>query len=1740
MFGGTLNHEARFFADGYELSGVESVSLSYSNSSSILKPLGTKKGLTTSTGPTQKTLSLSRVLTYNDPILNYTGEAPLSGSIYYSDDHYGFESGYLVDYSLNCAVGAVPRVNCNFQIASEIKSGVNGNTSPQSHPVIDIPTQGSISITCDNSTTNRVVGFDYGVKLNRKAYLTVGSDDVVKVELIEPLEYTATVQLEVDDAFLQDSDKFFSLKEDKNVSLNIQGRDGNELQSVTIPNASLIGESLEVSANGLARITLSYIGHTYVTSSDVGFDAGLSYSFNQDGSVEDDEAGDIPDDWKNAASQPDIYGLYLGTGVDIIGDRAFKDQVTLSGDVFIETASEVQSSAFEGCVNLKNNLVFGENLTDVGNNAFKDCGFVGALVFPESLNNLGDSAFENCSGFDGILELPTGQMQNLGDNAFKNCSKFIGDLNLPSVVDSVVPDSIFENCSGFNGSIKIAADYTNIQQNAFKNCSRLNGFLEIPNVVTQINSGAFENCSSLDGKLDFQSAPLNSIGASAFRNCEQLSDVLSMPNLVSTIGDGAFENCNGIQQLIFEGNSCNSIGDRAFKNCSSLAQGLEFKNANFSVGVEAFKNCTSLNGIIQGLDTANSIGSGAFENCGNLYGNLKVCGANGTTIPAAAFKNAYAAGLELDTSDATIIGQEAFRNTKFQTFNENFIDNATTISDRAFQNCTASYYITGFNFIQPSLVSIGEKAFKDCKNISGVLVFDESGYSLNSIGNEAFYGCDNIRNVATHIPPNSFQGANTLLGIRGCLYAARNVYDDYEALLDDGIFQGMPLCRGAAYTRIYNASYNVIKGTRAEVIPDDWYEGKTTPTPQYLDIGLNVTSIGSQAFLNSSALEGFLTIPGNVNTIGDEAFEGTSFNGELIIEEGVKSIGDSAFRDTNFTGSLTIPNSVTGIENRAFKDCNGLNGSLTIESTAATIGDEAFLRCSSLTGDLLITNASGIGSNSFASCSNINGILSIPNVLDIGSSAFKGCSNIVGELDVSSVTGSIGANAFENCSSAEGIFLGQKVTNIGDKAFQGCKNVVGSITLLDSLSGVGITVGDYAFRNCSGIEVAYSDVPLANLGVSGLQFQAATTSDKILYVRQTHFNDYFAAGGNNGYYDGNILQLWRLDDGPSIILDNASQEIASVTGDIPVEWRSGSNPNDETLILGSSVTNIGDRAFYKNYDLLGTVFIPSAVKSIGEKAFAGQNPNRTSYDSFIFREGLEEIKTYAFNFCDLTNLKLPASLLSVEDTAFVNAGNFETITIGENDGSHRTVFGSDVFLNTWADGGATAGEGSVVIKSSVNNIGVGSFGAASLNGSNQTWLGTLDIGCQTIDERAFEYNQELTNITFRDSVKYVHKDAFRLCTGLKYINIPDPISIGNIPYTDNNKKPDNNIFEGCFPEEIIIGNDNYRGVNSYIETEAIRPQADVAIDDLPNRCSVKIGSSIDSLKRYAFSRHSSDLTAGSNFRLITGIVCNARSIGNYCFKRNTTIKEFIGSGVSHVGYRAFIKTAYNLEKVVLGNNDEVAAVGDSSKIIEKRAFDSRHMGATNTPYGPCEVTIGSSIDSTDGYAFSHNFSDTSENDDSSINNRWMTKLNYNARSVGYRAFYRARDLKEVNFGPNVNSLNSRCFQFCRITGDILLERDGCYMNGRAFQRKDTSASNNVRMRNFYCRSPLSKGTNEVGGHINWKNNADDSSFIYMTGDFYVHPDYYDQWTGENGSTKINTAKVGESDILPWTTYPNKI
>lgn len=108
-----------------------------------------------------------------------------------------------------------------------------------------------------------------------------------------------------------------------------------------------------------------------------------------------------------------------------------------------------------------------------------------------------------------------------------------------------------------------------------------------------------------------------------------------------------------------------------------------------------------------------------------------------------------------------------------------------------------------------------------------------------------------------------------------------------------------------------------------------------------LTIPDNVQSIGEYAFVNNHGLTGNLTIGKSVKEIGRGAFSSCNFTGKLSVPGSVTKIGEKAFMSNKFT-SIQIANGVTSIGEYAFSGCTSVH-SIDLSSIAqATYGDNAF------------------------------------------------------------------------------------------------------------------------------------------------------------------------------------------------------------------------------------------------------------------------------------------------------------------------------------------------------------------------------------------------------------------------------------------------------------------------------------------------------------------------------------------------------------------------------------------------------------------------------------------------------------------------------------------------------------------------------------------------------------------------------------------------------------------------------
>lgn len=112
--------------------------------------------------------------------------------------------------------------------------------------------------------------------------------------------------------------------------------------------------------------------------------------------------------------------------------------------------------------------ILGEDVSTIGDKAFKDCSNLISITIPNSLTNIGKAAFSGCTGLTSLI-IPEGV--------------------------KIIENETFYGCTGLT-SVSIPNSMTNIKGSAFYGCSSLT-FVIIPSHVERIGDYTFQNCNAL-------------------------------------------------------------------------------------------------------------------------------------------------------------------------------------------------------------------------------------------------------------------------------------------------------------------------------------------------------------------------------------------------------------------------------------------------------------------------------------------------------------------------------------------------------------------------------------------------------------------------------------------------------------------------------------------------------------------------------------------------------------------------------------------------------------------------------------------------------------------------------------------------------------------------------------------------------------------------------------------------------------------------------------------------------------------------------------------------------------------------------------------------------------------------------------------------------------------------------------------------------------------------------------------
>ncbi|MDD4316211.1 MAG: leucine-rich repeat protein [Clostridia bacterium] len=514
-------------------------------------------------------------------------------------------------------------------------------------------------------------------------------------------------------------------------------------------------------------------------------------------------------------------------------------------------------------------VVIPENIKYVVEGAFKGNITVTTVVFPNLIEELPAEVMMGCANLSEVI-LPAA-LKKISSKAFEGCAK-LRQINFPQTVESISPDA-FEGTAWLTNFVD---DIVTVNNVLYRYKGR-QSTLHIPNTINIIEKQAFLNNIYLEN--------------------------VYMPSTVATIGESAFEGCISLQKVQFpDGASIRYIMPRAFYGCLMMYDFNFGRNSSIqSIDEKAFAYCTTLSSV-EFPASLNLLGKGAYEESGIVYAKF----ADRNQLPA--------------------ILESTFANCRnLKTFVYGGSSYIARIDENAFLNCTnlMSVNIPASNNY---LTKIDVRAFYNCTSLVNIILPS----SLMEIGDDAFYAVpyvDSNNDVLMTV-------GSVLLKYTGSDSVV--VISKEVAAISKGAFAGNQTLISVVFET----------GSRLFAIGEEAF--MNCPRLENINFPETITHIGKDAFKNSKWLTNYADdfiivnnillgykgdgyqaiIPGNVTTIGIDAFNGNTRLRNIAVGANVTRILARAFDNMSPTSTITM----LGINPPLLDEDNAIPGIIYVET----------------------------------------------------------------------------------------------------------------------------------------------------------------------------------------------------------------------------------------------------------------------------------------------------------------------------------------------------------------------------------------------------------------------------------------------------------------------------------------------------------------------------------------------------------------------------------------------------------------------------------------------------------------------------------------------------------------------------------------------------------------------------------------------------------------------------------------
>lgn len=654
--------------------------------------------------------------------------------------------------------------------------------------------------------------------------------------------------------------------------------------------------------------------------------------------------------YESSSSNPIVYAKEVWLN----NDESQLTEVTISNDV--------NPYAFRGFKNLAKVTFAGDNVKNIGIDAFYDCKNLSEINFPSSLKTIGSNAFHNTKL--SSIYIPE-NIISIANEAFTGCTSLENVIIEASL--TVLPSRMFDGCTNLK-KVTLPKATTTIGNKTFKNCSSLTNLPEGENLV-KFDENAFEGCSGFTE--------------------------LTLPKTIQTIGNNAFKDCTNLTDLFIPAEVTNlTIGssDWVFSGSKSLKIYSNTATAPKS-SVNPFYGYESIKMYIPKGETSGYDQSPWAELDPKPYEEhtITYC-VDGDEIYSQTIE--VGQPIQTEKDEEFINALQDIKNSREGWNFAGWDDEIPSLMP------DEDLYINGHferEFISTGSDDLGVKYFlrsdtqiakligynnpgssSGVVKINSAVEFEEVFYTIDSISANAFKGAVSLKEI-------DLSNATTNIGI--------SLFESCSAL--------EKVTLPAALTEITEKMFYRCTALSTLVLPE------------------NVETIGASAFAGCTALS-TLVLPDKVKTIGASAFEGcTNYNIDHLPSE-LQTLGKSAFNSCGIV-EMTLPNSIKTIGESVFQSCTDLKKVVFKEMGLTILPAYTFSGCSNLESFTLPTSTTIIGGNAFASCSSLK-VLVMDNVEEISSNAFSYCSNLK-TITLPSTIKTLGDKAFFVCRDIEMITI---------------------------------------------------------------------------------------------------------------------------------------------------------------------------------------------------------------------------------------------------------------------------------------------------------------------------------------------------------------------------------------------------------------------------------------------------------------------------------------------------------------------------------------------------------------------------------------------------------------------------------------------------------------------------------------------------------------------------------------------